>query len=62
LPADVLKKRDVECIDIIQPLEEKDYKEDEDPTKYHSEKTNRGPLAEGANAPPSCLAAERPPD
>lgn len=47
LPADVLKRREVEFIDIIQPLEEKDYKEDEDPTKYRSQLTERGPLKEG---------------
>jgi len=41
-----LKNLVVEYIDITTPIE-KDYKEDEDPTKYHSEKTGRGPLEEG---------------
>jgi len=46
LPEKELKKREVEIIDITSPLE-KDYKEDEDPCKFHSEKTERGPLEEG---------------
>jgi len=46
LPEKELAKREVEIIDITSPLE-KDYKEDEDPTLFHSEKTDRGPLAEG---------------
>jgi len=47
LPEKELKKREVEIIDITSPVPEKDYKEDEDPTKFHSEKTGRGPLEEG---------------
>jgi len=42
-----LKHREVEIIDITHAVEPKDYKEDEDPTKFHSEKTGRGPLEEG---------------
>jgi len=42
-----LKRREVEIIDITSPAEKKDYKEEEDPTKFHSEKTGRGPLEEG---------------
>jgi len=42
-----LKKREVEIIDITADLPEKDYKPDEDPTKFHSEKTGRGPLEPG---------------
>ncbi len=45
LNADDLKKREVVDIDIAKPVESRDYKEDEDPTKFHSEKTGRGPLA-----------------
>jgi len=41
-----LKNREVEILDIAAPLE-KDYKEEEDPAKFHSEKTGRGPLEEG---------------
>jgi len=45
LSPEELKKRTVEKIDIAeQLLETKDYKEDEDPTLFHSEKTGRGPL------------------
>lgn len=47
LPEKELKKREVEIIDITTPAAEKDYKEDEDPTKFHSEKTGRGPLEKG---------------
>lgn len=46
LGKDELKKRKVEFLDIITPLE-KDYREEEDPTKFHSTKTERGPLAAG---------------
>jgi len=42
-----LKHRDVIQIDIANDkIEAKDYKEEYDPKKYHSEKTNRGPLNE----------------
>lgn len=44
LPPGLLKKREIMNIDIAQKVEERDYKEDEDPTKFHSEKTGRGPL------------------
>jgi len=47
LPEKELKKREVEIIDITSPAPEKDYKEDEDPTTFHSEKTGRGPLESG---------------
>jgi hypothetical protein len=44
-----LKQREVIHIDIANdPVESKDYKADEDPSKYKSEKTGRGPLV-GAN-------------
>lgn len=45
LPKDLLKKRDVHIIDIVNDkLDAKYYQADQDPTKYHSEKTGRGPL------------------
>jgi len=42
-----LKKLDVQVIDIAAPVPEKDYKEEEDPTKFKSVKTERGPLEKG---------------
>lgn len=45
LSAEDLKKREVITIDIANDtVEARDYKETEDPTKYHSLKTGRGPL------------------
>ncbi|XP_028407675.1 phosphatidylinositol transfer protein alpha isoform-like [Dendronephthya gigantea] len=44
LSADELKKRQIVDIDIAASVESRDYKEEEDPTKFHSEKTGRGPL------------------
>ena len=45
LPPDVLKKRKIVYIDIVNdPISPKDYKESEDPTKFVSKKTGRGPL------------------
>ncbi|CAB3980702.1 phosphatidylinositol transfer alpha isoform-like [Paramuricea clavata] len=44
LSPELLKKREIVNIDIAKPVESRDYKEDEDPTKFHSEKTGRGPL------------------
>lgn len=45
LPADKLKIREVVQIDIANdPVSAADYKQDEDPTKFKSEKTERGPL------------------
>ncbi|CAG8594619.1 12224_t:CDS:10 [Dentiscutata erythropus] len=42
---DLLEKRKVVIIDVANdPIEAKDYQEDEDPTLFHSEKTGRGPL------------------
>lgn len=47
LPPEKLKQREVVFIDIAHdPVPAADYKADEDPTKYKSEKTGRGPLAE----------------
>lgn len=45
-PPEVLKKRSVEVLNIADAtiVESKDYKEAEDPAKFHSEKTGRGPL------------------
>ena len=41
-----LKKREVVMIDIANdPIESKDYKADEDPLLFKSEKTGRGPLS-----------------
>jgi len=40
-----LAKREVITIDVANdPIEQKDYKREEDPKLYHSEKTGRGPL------------------
>jgi len=40
-----LKKRDIQKINIAtDPCDPRDYKITEDPTKFHSEKTGRGPL------------------
>lgn len=45
LPPDKLKHREVVFIDIANDsVESRDYKESEDPTKFKSEKTGRGPL------------------
>ncbi|CAG8521660.1 1952_t:CDS:2 [Acaulospora morrowiae] len=42
---DLLEKREVVIIDVANdPIDPKDYKKDQDPTLYHSEKTGRGPL------------------
>ncbi|QQP48615.1 Phosphatidylinositol transfer protein alpha isoform [Caligus rogercresseyi] len=47
LDADKLKAREVVKIDIAgDEVSRGDYKEAEDPTKYKSEKTGRGPLQE----------------
>lgn len=45
MPPDKLKIREVVHIDIANdPIASADYKEDEDPTKFKSQKTGRGPL------------------
>ncbi|XP_065181539.1 phosphatidylinositol transfer protein beta isoform-like [Sycon ciliatum] len=45
LDKDKLKQREVVLIDIgNDPIDPASYKEDEDPTKFKSEKTGRGPL------------------
>ncbi|XP_059490574.1 phosphatidylinositol transfer protein alpha isoform isoform X3 [Neocloeon triangulifer] len=45
LPEDRLKQREVVHIDIAHdPVQASDYKGDEDPQKFKSEKTGRGPL------------------
>ncbi|XP_043216862.1 phosphatidylinositol transfer protein alpha isoform-like isoform X1 [Amphibalanus amphitrite] len=45
LPPDRLKQREVVMIDIANdPVPSSDYKTDEDPTKFQSVKTGRGPL------------------
>ncbi|CAH0548655.1 unnamed protein product [Brassicogethes aeneus] len=45
LSAEKLKQREVVYIDIANdPVTNNDYKEDEDPKKFKSEKTGRGPL------------------
>eukprot|EP00163_Fabomonas_tropica_P003130 TRINITY_DN125_c0_g1_i1.p1 TRINITY_DN125_c0_g1~~TRINITY_DN125_c0_g1_i1.p1 ORF type:complete len:275 (+),score=93.33 TRINITY_DN125_c0_g1_i1:223-1047(+) len=45
---EVLKKREVDFIDIaMDPIDKKAYVEEEDPTKFRSEKAGRGPLTEG---------------
>ncbi|XP_045117345.1 cytoplasmic phosphatidylinositol transfer protein 1-like [Portunus trituberculatus] len=43
-----LKKRTVDRVDILtDPVDEKHYKEEEDPSVFRSEKTGRGPLEKG---------------
>lgn len=45
LPPEKLKQREVQVIDIgNDPISSSDYKEDEDPKKFKSEKTGRGLL------------------
>jgi hypothetical protein len=45
LPPEKLKHREIVHIDIANdPITSADYKPDEDPTKFKSEKTGRGPL------------------
>eukprot|EP00731_Ephydatia_muelleri_P022980 Em0015g563a len=45
LPPDQLAKREVIMVDIANdPIDEKDYRSEWDPTKFHSEKCGRGPL------------------
>lgn len=45
LPSDKLQQREVVRIDISNDaVAANDYKEDEDPSKFKSKKTNRGPL------------------
>ena len=45
LPPEKLKHREIVHIDIANdPVTSADYKADEDPTKFKSEKTGRGPL------------------
>lgn len=48
LPPDQLAERNVCLIDIADSSDmNRDYKKDEDPSMYKSEKTNRGPLKDG---------------
>jgi len=48
LPADVLKQRQVEIIDIAcDPIDPAVYKKEEDPALWHSEKKDIGPLEKG---------------
>jgi len=44
LTEEQLQKREVEVVDIVDPVAEGDYDPHTDPTKYVSEKTGRGPL------------------
>lgn len=44
LDADALNRREVVNIDIAGDVERRDYKEEQDPTLFVSEKTGRGPL------------------
>ncbi|CAF2391660.1 unnamed protein product [Rotaria sp. Silwood2] len=44
LTGDELKKRHVVSINIAEKVNRHDYKPEEDPEKFHSEKTGRGPL------------------
>ena len=45
MPSDKLKLREVVMIDIANdPVLPGDYKPDEDPSKFQSQKTGRGPL------------------
>ena len=48
LSSEQLQKRVVDVIDIVNdPCPPNDYREDEDPTKFKSDVTGRGPLQEG---------------
>jgi len=48
LDAKARKNTKVEWIDIaVDQVDPKDYKPEEDPTKFHSEKSGRGPLEKG---------------
>jgi len=48
LDEETLKKRDVEFLDILTPMQDKKYyREDEDPSLVKCEKRNRGPLTPG---------------
>lgn len=45
LPPEKLRQREVVRVDISNdPVASNDYKPDEDPSKFRSRKTNRGPL------------------
>ena len=44
LSDELMQKREVEVVDIADPVSEDDYDPKTDPTKYVSEKTKRGPL------------------
>lgn len=47
LPPDKLEHREVIVIDIASDVEGSDYKPEEDPAKFKSKKTKRGPLTKG---------------
>jgi len=48
LSPELLKKREVDFIDIAaEKMDKKEYKKEEDPTLVKSEKANRGPLVDG---------------
>jgi len=54
LTADEIRKRNMDFIDIINdPVNSSDYKAEEDPSKFKSEKTGRGPIS-GAEWYSSC--------
>ena len=46
LTAEQLQKREIIVVDICEPVSSGEYVADEDPTKFHSVKANRGPLKE----------------
>ena len=47
LTPEQLDKREIVIIDICEPVSNKEYIANEDPTTFHSVKANRGPLKEG---------------
>lgn len=47
LSPEELEKREIVEIDIAAPVPANEYKEDEDPTRFKSQKTGRGPLVPG---------------
>lgn len=47
LPPNLLKEREVIIIDIAGSIPSQDYSESEDPSKFQSRKTKRGPLTPG---------------
>eukprot|EP00033_Pygsuia_biforma_P001877 GCRY01002098.1.p1 GENE.GCRY01002098.1~~GCRY01002098.1.p1 ORF type:complete len:274 (-),score=68.27 GCRY01002098.1:149-970(-) len=54
LSEEQLKKRKIVYINISDDVEKKDYKEEEDPTKFKSTKTERGPFEKDSDWQKTC--------